>query len=272
MVCPAMYYDTPVSRITPDKNLIEQRFSKAAPTYEKQAGVQHVVAEKLLSMLDGVIDTHPLSILEIGCCTGLLTAKLAHHFQGVQRFTAIDLSPSFAPYIAEKTKSLDAEVQFLAGDIESIAIPGKYDLIISSSTFHWMHNLPALLTKMSKALTPGGVLAYSIYGDQNLREIRNLTGIGLQYESYKAILGYTSSCYTVYATDQKCEVLGFENPFAILQHLRQTGVNAIGTKSWTRGQLARFCRQYKEQYTIPEGVQLTYHPMYFISRPNSAVQ
>jgi len=266
-----MYFDTPVPKIIPDKHLIEQRFSKAAPTYEEQAGVQQVVAEKLLSMLDAAMDAQPLSILEIGCCTGLLTAKLAHRFQEVQRFTAIDLSSSFAPYIQEKTKSLTADVQFQAGDIESIAITEKYDLIVSSSTFHWMHDLPALLAKLSKALTPDGVLAFSIYGDQNLKEIRELTGVGLQYESYEAVLGHTSSFYTVIGADQSCEILGFENPCAILQHLRQTGVNAIGTKSWTRKQLAQFCRQYKEQYAIPEGVQLTYHPMYFIGRPNTAL-
>ncbi|PIE69881.1 MAG: malonyl-[acyl-carrier protein] O-methyltransferase BioC, partial [Deltaproteobacteria bacterium] len=83
--------------------------------------------------------------------------------------------------------------------------------------------------------------------------------------------GYTSACYTVLDTDQSCETLWFEHPLAVLQHLRQTGVNAIGSKSWTRRQLHQFCSEYEKLYAGAKGVQLTYHPMYFIGRPTQAL-
>ena len=251
----------------PDKRLIEQRFSKAARTYEEQADVQHVVAEKLLTMLDHSLKQEPLSVLEIGCCTGLLTAKLVKRFPNIQQFTASDLVSSFEPYIEEKTRSLSGRATFIAGDIEQLNFTQKYDLIISSSTFHWIHDLPQLFRKLHDLLTPQGLLAYSIYGSENLKEIRTITGVGLPYQDFSSLLRSTEQQFSVIDSDHTLETLWFSSPLATLQHLRQTGVNAIGTKAWTRKQLRLFSQEYAQRYTSDDGVSLTYHPMYFIAEP-----
>ena len=251
----------------PDKRLIEQRFSKAARTYEEQADIQHVVAEKLLEMLDRSLAQEPLSVLEIGCCTGLLTAKLVKRFPHIQHFTVSDLVSSFEPYIEEKTRSLSGRATFIAGDIEQLTFDRKYDLIISSSTFHWIHDLPQLFNKLHDLLTPQGLLAYSIYGAENLKEIRTITGIGLPYQDFDSLLNSTEQHFSVIDSDHTLETLWFTSPLATLQHLRKTGVNAIGTKAWTRKQLGLFSQEYAQRFKSDDGVSLTYHPMYFIAQP-----
>lgn len=250
----------------PNKQLIEQRFSKAAATYEQQADVQHTVADTLLAMLDPCLPQDPLTVLEIGCCTGLLTEKLVRRFPGVSKFVASDLCGAFAPYIQQRIGSLQGRARFISGDIESLAIRDRYDLIISSSTFHWIHDLPQLFTKLRSNLSPGGILAFSIYGEQNLEEIRNITHVGLPYKEFPTILDEVRANFSILAADHSRETLWFPSPMAILQHLRQTGVNAIGTKVWTRRELSVFCRQYEANYAGPGGYSLTYHPMYFIAQ------
>lgn len=251
----------------PDKHLIEQRFSKAARTYEEQADIQHVVAEKLLTMLDGSLKHEPLSVLEIGCCTGLLTAKLVERFPNIAQFTVSDLVSSFEPYIEEKTRALSGKTTFIAGDIEELTFTQKYDLIISSSTFHWIHDLPQLFNKLHDLLTPEGLLAYSIYGEENLKEIRAITGIGLPYQDFNSLLRSTEQQFSIIESYHSLETLSFTSPLAALQHLRQTGVNAIGTKAWTRKQLGLFSQEYAQRFKSDDGVCLTYHPMYFIAQP-----
>ncbi|WP_051309166.1 malonyl-ACP O-methyltransferase BioC [Desulfogranum japonicum] len=255
----------------PNKKLIEQRFAKAASTYEEQAAIQHIVADELLGSLCPLLTKPPSSILEVGCCTGLLTRRLIQKFPDVITFTAIDLVESFRPYVEQKISTINGRGTFISGDIESIELTGTYDLIVSSSTFHWMHNLPALFAKLHQHLHPNGLLAISLYGTHNLQEIRDITQIGLAYESLSTILGYASQCFTVIKEFESQDLLFFPSPMAVLQHLRQTGVNAVGTKAWTPRQLKQFIREYKERFAEEQGVRLTYHPMYFMARPKHTI-
>ncbi|PIE59604.1 MAG: malonyl-[acyl-carrier protein] O-methyltransferase BioC [Desulfobulbus propionicus] len=251
----------------PDKKLIEQRFAKAALTYEKQAGIQHSVAKKLLKMIDSQLKKEPASILEIGCCTGLLTSYLVQRFPQLHTLLVTDLSPSFKPFIEEKTKQLNGAVSFLSGDIETIDIHGTYDVIISSSTLHWIYDLPALFSKLHTLLKTESILAFSIYGTKNVQEIKSITGIGLNYLNMAHLQDAISSKFEILDSDQALEQAWFSSPMEVLQHLRQTGVNALGSKAWTRRDLKRFIDQYTCRFSGEKGVSLTYHPMYFVAQP-----
>lgn len=251
----------------PDKQLIKQRFAKAAPTYEKQADVQRSVAKKLLVMLDQQLSNEPRSILEIGCCTGMLTSELAIRFPAVHQLITTDLSSTFKPYIEEKTKALNGAVKFISGDIETLDLQGCYDLIISSSTLHWLHDLPGFFHKLHNRIASTGILAFSLYGAENVREIKGITGIGLAYESMNTLLEILKKEYEVLSYDQAVEKLWFPTPLEVLHHLRRTGVNALGSTTWSRKELRHFIEEYRKQYSGDNGVSLTYHPMYIVARP-----
>lgn len=252
---------------TLDKKLVKQRFSGAAQTYEKQATIQLRVADNLLAMLDASTTIQPQSIFEIGCCTGLMTQKIISCFTTLNRLTVSDLVPTFAPYIHEKTSHLKYPVTFLAGDIENLELQGKYDMVVSSSTLHWIDNLPALLERLTCHINPGGILAFSLYGPNNLKEVKQIAGIGLQYRSLQQILTMTSQHYQVLASGDNEEHLWFVSPIAMLQHLRDTGVNAVGHSTWTRRRLNHFINEYQRIFSGPSGVRLTYHPIYIIACP-----
>ncbi len=252
----------------PDKKLIKLRFEQAAATYEQQATVQMQVANRLLDLLATTVpEINPASVLEIGCCTGLLTEKILTRFPRLSRLTVSDLVPAFEQCVGRKVAHLASNVSFLAGDIESVALPERYDLIISSSTLHWVYDLPALCRKLRAHLTPDGVLAVSLYGVDNLREIRTVTGVGLEYKDLKQLESIMQEEFHILGADQVWETLWFPDPLSVLHHLRATGVNSIGQKTWTRKQVSGFVAEYCQHFSGSQGVCLTYHPMFIIARP-----
>jgi malonyl-ACP O-methyltransferase BioC len=250
-----------------DKQRVCQQFRRAADSYDRQATIQHRVAERLLKLTARHAPQHPLRVLEIGCCTGLLTKRLLNNSTiKVRSLVLNDLMPDFAQRLPQSLTTSCEELHFLPGDIEKISVAGPFDLIISSSTFHWLDNLQQTLTKLLATLAPDGILAFSLYGPGNLPEIKELTGVGLDYLSLNEIASFLKQQSILKESHQEKEVFLFPTPHDVLNHLRQTGVNSIQRSPWTREELHNFCQQYSKRFQIEQAVRLTYHPLYFVAR------
>ena len=265
-----MYDVTRSIPMIPDKKLIRLRFEQAAATYEQHATVQHRVAEHLLAMLAATAPgIQPEEALEIGCCTGLLTQRIFECFPSLKHLTISDLVAAFEECVCRKIGAQAEKMTFVAGDIESVRLPGCYDLILSSSTLHWVHDLPALCTKLHQHLAAHSIFALSLYGKDNLQEIREVTGVGLVYRNLDQLLNVMSERFEILAAEERREVLWYADPLAVLKHLRATGVNSIGQQAWTRRQVVEFIQYYQDLFGGEQGVQLTYHPMFVVARPRS---
>ncbi|CAK8720984.1 malonyl-ACP O-methyltransferase BioC [Candidatus Electrothrix laxa] len=249
-----------------DKHLVCRQFRRAAASYDRQATIQHRVADRLLALTAKYTNqqSQTLSVLEIGCCTGLLTSKLLNSNIKVRSLVLNDLMPDFAERLPQDI-TVD-KLSFLPGDIEKLPLPGPFDLIISSSTLHWLDDLEQTLAKLLAALHPGGVLAFSLYGPDNLPEIKELTGVGLDYLSLPEITSMLEKRCLLEESHQDKEVFLFPKPRDVLNHLRQTGVNSINRKPWTRQELHSFCQEYTKKFQVDQAVRLTYNPLYFVAR------
>ncbi len=254
-----------------DKHFVCRQFRRAAASYDRQATIQHRVADRLLALTAQYTNQQPqaLSVLEIGCCTGLLTSKLLNSNIKVRSLVLNDLMPDFAERLPQDLTVGEPSINklsFLPGDIEKLPLPGPFDLIISSSTFHWLDDLEQTLDKLLAALHPGGVLAFSLYGPDNLPEIKELTGVGLDYLSLSEITSMLEKRCLLEESHQDKEVFLFPKPRDVLNHLRQTGVNSINRKPWTRQELHSFCLEYTKRFQVDQAVRLTYNPLYFVAR------
>ncbi|CAK8712079.1 MAG: malonyl-CoA O-methyltransferase [Candidatus Electronema aureum] len=248
-----------------DKQLLCRQFQRAANSYEQQALIQQRTAEHLLDLLaqhGGT--TPPQRVLEIGCCTGLLTRRLIERVKGMKELVLNDIVPDFAARM--NIAALAPSIRLLPGDIENLPLPGTFNLIISSSTFHWLHDLDHLLAQLAVALEPSGTLAFSLYGPDNLREIDELTGIGLEYLSLPEIETIVRRHFKLLHSSSQQEILYFTSPQEVLHHLRQTGVNAINRSPWSRTRLQHFSAEYRQRFSTASGVSLTYQPLYFVAR------
>jgi malonyl-ACP O-methyltransferase BioC len=250
--------------VQPDKRKIRQRFARAAATYDRQAVVQQGVAERLLQLLARHMGEPPRRVLEIGCCTGILTAGLTSQYPGITDLYVNDLVPQFESLVAARVPP-GVRLEFIAGDIEALPLPDSLDLVISSSTLHWLENLPGLLDRLHARMARHATLCFSIYGPGNLWELRELTGIGLDYHSLAELRQMVGQRFTVLSCEEEQITHHCPDPLALLLHLRQTGVNALATEPWSRPRLGDFIRQYERRFGDRAGVTLTYHPVYCLA-------
>ena len=145
-----------------NKNLIQKRFAKNLNTYNDNAKIQKIMAEKLVS-LSARKDYD--SILEIGCGTGLLTEKVLKNFT-FKTYTANDIVADCKEYIDK----LSDRINFVHADIEKIIRNSthKYDLIISNATFQWIENFEEFLLSLLSKLKPGAACYGELLPDNGM--------------------------------------------------------------------------------------------------------
>ncbi len=244
----------------PDKNLITQRFARSLKTYPANAPVQQQIAGILLDELIDVAGCEYENIVEVGCGAGLLTQMIEKQLN-YQKLFLNDLVPQCQQLAA----SIEAS-EFIPGDIEQLPyINDDIDLLISSSTFQWLGHLEKTLAKFARWLGPGGILAFSTFGPDNFKEIAQLTGKALHYpdaNQLKKMLEKNFEVLTCYEKHYYCQ---FPDGRAVLEHLKKTGVAAISSQPWTRGDLKRFNDDYIRNFSQDDKVMLTYHPLIVIA-------
>ncbi|WP_421919345.1 malonyl-ACP O-methyltransferase BioC [Marinifilum sp.] len=245
-----------------NKDIIHKSFVKSIETYRKHAIVQEAIASRLINELLRIKDGHFKNVLEIGCGPAVLTDKFFAHFQA-DIYHANDIVLEYK----EILQRIDSSIHFFGGDIESHDLPENLDLVISSSTFQWFSDLESFLSKVYDVLLPESLLVFSSFGPDNFREIRDLEGNGLNYLSFAKHERMLSKKFEILWCDKENITRYFSNPFAVLKHMKQTGVNGISSKVWTKGYLQRFEEDYDDLFGTELGVPLTYQPIYFIAKP-----
>ncbi|MDD2479781.1 MAG: malonyl-ACP O-methyltransferase BioC [Victivallaceae bacterium] len=248
-------------RIKLDKKLVSGRFAKSLETYDENAIVQRDMALELTRALKEKVGVDFSRIFEVGCGTGMLTRYIAQDFK-YEKLIVNDLVPEYMVPIMEMVTC-----DFMAGDVETLpSMPRELDLIISNATFQWMENMERVLRRLAEKLKVGGILAFSTFGVDNIKEIGELLGITLRYlgaDDIRQALGY---CYDELYFSESRRELKFADPQMLLRHLQKTGVTGIRKDIWTKSSMQKFMDDYMERYGDADGVKLTYHPMLFIAR------
>lgn len=247
-----------------DKGLITRRFSRAAASYEKEAAVQRRIAETMTELLKVHVPAGDVErLLEIGCGTGIFSRMLYRAFSPSQMLLN-DLCPEMANSLKDL---LDNHVRFLPGDAEKYTFHGRYNLIASCSTLQWFKDPEAFFAKVHALLPDDGVLAFSTFGKNNLKEIKTVTGQGLPYLSMQELAGLLSENYEVVHASEEQVKKTFRTPMEILYHLKRTGVTGVAQQpQWTRERLQCFCGEYRRLFDCGGLIPLTYHPIYIIAR------
>ena len=238
-----------------DKSLVKKRFKKSLKTYDENAIVQKKMAKELISLLP---KKEYNKIFEIGCATGILTKEIEDKLIFPQLYLN-DIVEESKKYVQEIYK----ECNFIAGDIENIDLNKKYNLIISNACLQWCSNIEDTLSKLINALDDGGILAISIFGEDNLKEIKSIFNIGNEISSISSMENFLNTQKIIIKKEDKIKI-NFETPMEVLKHLKYTGTNAIKEIKLTKTKLKDFEQKYKENYTQNNKVYLTYNPIYII--------
>lgn len=265
-----------------DKTLIRRRFARSVRSYAEYAQAQQMIAGRMCAMLRPLLSDRPADVLEIGCGTGTFTRLFMQHFHPA-RMILNDICPEVretltdimatddsgpVPDSSVSSRPRECVIRFVCGDAEHCDLPGEQSLIASCSVMQWFEDPERFIRRCHDLLAPGGILALSTFGPDNLHEIRSITSSGLDYPPLERLRQMLSSAglETVTAEEESI-VLDFPSAIEVMRHLKHTGVNGITRTSWTPARLARFSDEYLLRFGTPDGnVTLTYHPVYLIAR------
>lgn len=246
-----------------DKNKIIRHFRKSTETYDENARIQQEIALHLAGLLKSFVKNPPDCVLEVGCGTGFFTRELIKSHD-IKHLYVNDLVNE----MCSKTSKLLCipDSYCLPGDIEVVELPILFDLIASASTFQWLDNPRATFGRLAEQLNKEGRLVFSTFGKENFSELRTVTGSnGMSYRSIEELQEYLAVHFDIRHVEEEKRILYFSDPLEILQHLRNTGVNAVNSgKNWTKSTLERFVSDYKYHFSDAGGYPLTYHPIYFL--------
>lgn len=251
-----------------DKADIMCRFRRSVESYDENAIVQKRIVNRLCDLLQEYVRPYPAKVLEIGCGTGLLTSSLLKNFPENELFIN-DLVQEMCHKTANRCALPDNRC--VIGDIESVSLSGTFGMIVSSSTFQWFSSPENTLKRLAGHLIAGGFLVFSTFGQDNLKELRQVSGQGLSYLSSLQWRNILSSHFDILYTGEGIHTLYFNSPLEILRHMKSTGVNATTVPQvWTKGQMDRFSRKYALLFeTDKKDYPLTYHPTYWVCRKKS---
>lgn len=237
--------------------LIKNQFEKSMDTYNSNAIVQKLMAEKLVTAVAN-IQTDFENILELGSGAGLLTKEIAENFT-FKNFSGNDLIEKSKIYI----NKIIPDANFYCGNAQRIKPLKKMDLIISNAMFQWFKNLEKVSIIYKNMLNNDGILAFSTFSQQNFKEIKDLTGLTLDYKSLEGIKAIFEKNFEIIYTEEFSHSLNFSNPLELLAHMKNTGVNSLTSKHWTFKEVKEFCDTYKAKY--PD-ITLTYSPIIVICK------
>lgn len=252
-------------KMSVNKENIARSFLKGKKTYDQHAKVQQKVGRKLVDMLDDYPKLRYDRVLEIGCCTGAMTEMFLAG-RKVGKLYLNDLVTEFYDPVRERLAELsDGVIEPLFGDIEHLDLPDDLDLILSSSTFQWLTDLPGSFAKIAASLKKDGYLAFSLFGPGTLTEFRQLTGVGLSYKAIGNVLDILAKDFILQFVDTEKHRLYFTTPRQVLRHLQATGVGGVGGFRWTGRRLREFEEAYIRLFGTPAGVPVTYVTSYIIA-------
>ncbi|EAL4154638.1 malonyl-[acyl-carrier protein] O-methyltransferase BioC, partial [Campylobacter jejuni] len=189
-----------------------------AKDYEKHAKVQDFMGLKLCEILKNLRISHFEKVFEFGCGRGELSKKL-------QNFITFD------EYLKNDILDFKENSSILIFDMNEIAKQDlskeKFDLIVSNATLQWL-DLKRIIPSLRDMLNQNGILLLSTFAEQNLKEIKQSTGFGLNYFSLNELEQIFKVYFNEVKITQELIKLSFDNALDVFRHLKLSGVNSLG--------------------------------------------
>ncbi len=161
----------PASAYVLDQQAIRRAFNRASGHYDASAVLQVEVGTRLLQRLD-LVSIDPALILDAGCGTGQAIRPLLRRYRG-SSVIALDLSEGMLRQ-ARKRRRWFRSASPVCADASGLPLrDGSVDLIFSNLMLQWCSDLDAVLAEFRRVLRTGGLLSFTTFGPDTLRELRD---------------------------------------------------------------------------------------------------
>ena len=157
-----------MNRSVVDTRQVRRHFSSHAEEYDRYAVVQKKVVVNLLDLLQS---SGPISgpVLEVGCGTGVLSRQISTLIPDLP-LTISDIAHGMTRHAARAIPDVRAAVDADAQDLPFRE--ARFGLVLSSSVYQWMNDLPRAFAEGARVLAPGGRFAFALFGEGTLYELR----------------------------------------------------------------------------------------------------
>ena len=242
-------------------NKIRQGFSASAEQYDLFSSLHREIADKLLAQV--IKEPKPSALLDVGCGTGCLTAKLKNHFSQSQ-IIGLDFSQGMLKMACRKHE----DIAWVLADGNNLPFcDGSFDILISNLVYQWAGGLTKAFTEARRVLSPHGVLACALFGYNTCQELFQSLD-----ESKTGAVQFTR----LPDKAEVCEALvisGFNNPLVdceqikiqfkdmrdLIAWLKSIGANNLPREGYVgKEAMARAGAIYRERFAYHNGVQATF--------------
>ncbi|MFA6231485.1 MAG: malonyl-ACP O-methyltransferase BioC [Rhodanobacter sp.] len=154
-----------------DRRQVRRNFGRAASNYEQHDVLQREVQTHLLERLDFYKEQQPKRVLDVGAGTGRGSALLKQRYPKAE-VIAMDLA---LPMLRAAKSHSSWRRPFERVCAEASALPladRSIDVLHSNLCFQWIDDLPTLFGECMRVLKPGGLMVFSSFGPDTLKELR----------------------------------------------------------------------------------------------------
>ena len=230
-----------------------ESFLKAQKDYKNNSPIQTIMRDRLVGLLRATSRLEYENIFEFGCGQGELTKMLAK-LLSYKHYACNDINRYDKSYLPPRSSMH----YFDMNHIKSQKIfRNRFNLIASNACLQWL-NFYETLENLHSMLVKNGILLIGTFGINNLKEVKNITGIGLQYiESDSIKLALSKNFDRIQWHEEEIK-LDFKEALEVFRHLKASGVNALGANYFKKSWLVEYEKLFQNK--------LSYHTICFIAR------
>lgn len=202
-----------------DKRAVRRAFSKAAHAYDAAAVLQREVCSRLLENLD-CVRIQPERVLDIGSGTGWGTRQLAERYK---RADVVSLDIALGMLQASRDtagwwKKLfsGSKHRYICADAEALPLAAQsMDMAWSNLALQWCNDLPQTFAGLHRVLRTEGLLIFSTFGPDTLKELRT---------AFQGVDGYNhiNRFADMHDIGDMLVAAGFADPVLEMEHITLT--------------------------------------------------
>lgn len=242
-----------------DKARVRLSFGRAASAYDHAAVLQREVLERMLERLE-LVALKPNTILDAGCGTGLGGMRLAKRYPqaGLLALDFADpmlrLAQSRLPWLSRL--GFGRRHRFICGDMEALPLQDHcVEMAWSNLAVQWCNDLDGAFREFHRVLAPGGLLTFSTFGPDTLKELRQATSVDAAHTHVSRFIdmhdigdALVRSGFSAPVMDVEFFTLTYDTALEVMRDLK-----AIGAGNATAGRPAglagkRFLQHLTQNY------------------------
>lgn len=270
-----------------DRHAMRAAFEKAATSYDAAAVLQLEVANRLVDRME-LMAMKPQSILDAGTGTGFISQLLAERYPKA-KITALDLAFNMLKQSKNKRtfkQRWNKQFHYVNAEVENLPFAdASLELVISGLTFQWCQDLPKVFKEIRRVLAPGGLLMFSTFGPDTLKELRqswaavdDLPHVNMFSDMHDVGDALLKSGFADPVMDMEMLTVTYEDIKTVMRDLKQIGAHNVmqGRSHQITGknklkQMMQAYEQYRQDGLVPVSHEIVYGHAWIPEQKESGV-